>query len=101
MRDQSALFGSFSKKHFPCACPKSEQEVRAVTIRRVARILAAAKERKLRALGREHQGLDPGPGMRSVAKRLFLAASAPAPRVTLPGLELDLIRVQLRAFWLF
>ena len=79
------------------ACLNSEQHMRPVAIRRVAGVLAAAKQRKLGALGREHQGLDSGAGMRPVAKWLFLTAPAAAPGIALPGLELDLVRAELRS----
>src|SRR6185437_17085420 len=74
--------------------------MRAVAIGRIARILAAAEQRKLAPLRREHQRLDPGAGMRAVAKRLLLAPAAAAPSIAFAGLELDLIRVELRSFWL-
>src|SRR4029453_7284882 len=74
--------------------------MRAVTIGRIARILAAAKQRKFGALGRESQGFDPGPRMRPVAERLLLAAPATAPAIAPAGLKLDLIRVKLRSLGL-
>jgi len=96
-----------SKKGFPRttlrgdeACPRLEQEVRAVAKGRVARVLAAAKERRLVAFGGEHQGLDPRAAMRAVAEGLLLAPSATAPGITFAGLKLDLIRAELRSLWL-
>src|SRR5262245_12710854 len=74
--------------------------MRAVTIGRIARIFAAAKQRQLGALGREGQGFDPRAGMRPVAERLLLAAPATAPAIAPAGLELDLIGVKLRSLGL-
>src|SRR5262245_2013319 len=74
--------------------------MRAVTIGRIAGILAAAKQRKLGALGREGQGFDPRAGMRPVAERLLLAPPATAPAITPAGLKLDLIGVKLRSLGL-
>src|SRR5262245_65728186 len=74
--------------------------MRAVTIGRIARIPAAARQRKLAVLGREGQGFDPCAGMRPVAERLLLAAPATAPAITPAGLKLDLIGVKLRSLGL-
>ena len=74
--------------------------MRAVAIGRIARILAAAEQRKLGPLRREHQWLAPGAGMRAVAKGLLLAPAAAAPSIPFAGLELDLIGVELRSLWL-
>src|SRR5262245_16489901 len=74
--------------------------MRAVTIGRIARIFAAAKQRQLGALGREGQGFDPRAGMRPVAERLLLAAPATAPAIAPAGLKLDLIGVKLRSLGL-
>src|SRR5215813_7279995 len=71
--------------------------MQAVTIGRIARIFAAAKQRELGALGREGQGFDPRAGMRTVAERLLLAAPATAPAIAPAGLKLDLIGVKLRS----
>ena len=96
-----------SKKGFPRTtlregqeCPRLEQEVRAVAKGRVARVLAAAKERRLVALGGEHQRFNSGAGVRAIAKGLLLAPPAAAPGIAFPGLKLDLIRVELRSLWL-
>jgi hypothetical protein len=67
---------------------------------RIARVLAAAQKRYFRAFGGEHHGLDAGPLMGAVTKRLILAPSAAAPGVVFAGLELDLIGAELWAFWL-
>ena len=74
--------------------------MRAVAVRRIAGILAAAKQRKLGPLRGEHQRLDPGSGMRAVAERLLLAPPAAAPGIAFAGLELDLIGGELRPLWL-
>ena len=50
-------------------------------------------QRKLGALGREGQGLDPRSRVRSVAERLLLAPTATAPAIAPAGLKLDLIWV--------
>lgn len=72
----------------------------AVTIWRVAGILAATKQRRLGALGGEHQWLDSGAIVGAVAKRLFLASSAAAPSITFTLFELDLVRAKLWSLWL-
>ena len=79
---------------------KLEQHMRAVAEGRVARVLAAAKQRKLGPLRRENEGLDPGVRMGAVAKGLLLAPPAAAPGVALAGFEHDLIGTELRSFGL-
>jgi len=73
----------------------------AVAIRRVAGILATAQKRHLRALRREHQGLDPGTGMRAVAEGLLPAPPAAAPGIAFALFQLHLIGAQLWTFRLF
>src|SRR5215510_9864905 len=75
-----------------------KKKVRAVAERRIAGILAAAKQCRFSALCREHHGLDAGARVRAVAEWLLLAPAAPAPRIALAGLELDLIGAELRPF---
>lgn len=96
-----------SKKDFPRTTsrepevrPRLQQEVGAVAKGRIASVLAAAKKCRLRPLGGEHQGLDAGAFMRPVAKGLLFAPSAAAPGVAPAGLELDLVRAELRSLWL-
>ena len=72
----------------------------AVTIWRVAGILAATKQRRLGALGGEHQRLDSGAIVGAVTQRLFLASSAAAPSIAFARFKLDLIRAELWSFWL-
>jgi hypothetical protein len=72
----------------------------AVTIWRVAGILAATEQRRLGALGGEHQRLDAGAVVGAVAKRLFLASPAAAPSIAFTLFELDLVRAELWSLWL-
>ena len=74
--------------------------MRAVAVGGISGILAAAKQRKFGPFRSEHQGLDPGAGMRPIAEGLFIAPPAAAPGVAFAGLELDLIGGELRPLWL-
>jgi len=72
----------------------------AVAKRRIASVLAAAKECRLGPLGSKHQWFDAGAFMRTIAKGLLFAPSAATPGVASAGLELDLIGAELRSLWL-
>jgi hypothetical protein len=75
-----------------------KQEVGAVAKGGIPGILAAAKQRRFRVFGGEHQGLDVRAGVGAVAKGLLLASPAAAPGVTFARLELDLVGAELWAF---
>jgi hypothetical protein len=74
--------------------------MRAVAEWGVAGILATAEQGRFGSFCGEHQGFDPGAGVRAIAKRLLLASPAPAPSIAFSRFELDLIGAELRPFWL-
>ena len=74
----------------------SEDVVRAVAIRLVAGLLAAAEIGRFRARSREEQRFDAGSFMRAVAEWLACRAPAPAPGVSPPFDQFDEKWIELR-----
>ena len=62
--------------------------MRAITNRRLAAVLAGAKERLLVGIGGVFHRRDVGAGVAAVAKRLLLAAATGTPEIGLAGLDL-------------